>query len=567
MREPAPPEERGTVLPDLDPRPPVPENPGPLPSDTDPAPRLPGNPGPFPPDTHPRPPLPDNPGPFPPDTDPAPAPRQSRREPPPPEERGTAPLADGFGGGGGAAAADGGLPPVGTSEADVIGLAAVGTQFGLAALQAGHAARELATGPLLSPALLLALAMDRDEGIEAFGRMQSLAFLRGPDSLAGAALALAGDAVVLETSAIRFMLADSGFFTDPILTVPLDQGEGPDAGVVRTIRLHLGGDVTIHGVEVAAGSTVVVEYLANGRVRVTLERSGGAGAEVEADSGVSLTGSTVGSMSWLMANDREAARLVALLTATNGSVLASRAFDAATMLALSGAASPIPRPQTVSVATGAELDVSLGSDLAPAGVSPFGTGSMGELALAEQGQVTFDERGDRTYQFQLDARGSTGLSGPMLDALRPHLPGAHAHVDPDILEAGTGGALEVRTNARNEIEEVSVAFRVEAGQGSGLSSDVVPGRSTAGASSEVTLTLDREALEACGPDGQRVIRALATGNPRLAAEASEALARIVERGTIDVTDRDYVRISGGVEVQRGPEGAGLSGEVSIERTR
>lgn len=441
--------------------------------------------------------------------------------------------------GSGSGSPGGGLPPGGSggvSEGDIIGLTAVGSQFGLAGVQAAHATEQLTLGPLRRPGMLLALAMAGHEGLDTLGRMHALAYARGPGSLAGAALALGGDGVVLETSAIRFMLADRGFLTDPLVTVPLSELERDPGGqrVVRTVSLQLSGDVTIHGANIGAGSTLLVEYLANGMVRIAVQRSISGGGEVRAGSGVSLTGEGVGGVSWLLANDREAARLAAALTAAGGVGLVTGTDALA--LAMAGAVPAIPRPQTWTVGQGATLDGSLGGDV-----------TLLDGSVSGSGQVTFDELGNRTYALKLSGSASTALAERLLGS--------------NVGEVAGDAGIEVKTDRHNDVQEISLSVKHSAGEGSGVSTSAGGAQSTAGESTEYKMTLDRQDIEALGADGRRVLDALARNRPD---EATRYLEQALQRADIDVTHRRYTTVSGNVAAERGPEGVSGGGEVTIE---
>jgi hypothetical protein len=191
-----------------------------------------------------------------------------------------------------------------------------------------------------------------------------------------------------------------------------------------------------------------------------------------------------------------------------------------------------------------------------------------DASVSGNGQVTFDELGNRTYALTLDGEVSSGLAGPMLRNLPPdlraQLPGGISDLDPNIAEATGGAGLEVKTDRHNEIQEISVSIKGSAGQGSGISTSALSGQSTSGESVEVKLTLDRQDIEALGPDARPALEALTRNRPD---EAARLLARALDQADISVDRRHYTTVSGNASVERGPEGVSGGGEVTIESAR
>jgi hypothetical protein len=445
----------------------------------------------------------------------------------------------------------------GTSEADLVGLMAIGTQFGLAGVQAADATVQLGTGPVRSPGMLLALAMAGEQGLAVLAQMQEVALTQWDDSMARAALDVGIDAMTLGASATRFMLADDGFFTDPLTTVPLSRAEGQE--VVRKVTFTIEGDVTYKGLNVAGGGAIVVEYLANGLVKVSLRGNVRLGGELASTGagGISAGAGPLGGVSWLMANERDASRLVALLTVAGGASAAS-GTPLPMSLALSGALPQIPRPQTVTVGQGGALKGSL--DAGPV--------SLGEAEVKAGGQVTIDEDGNRAYEIKLEGQASTSLAGPILDHLpadvRAQLPGGDTWADPNVFEASGEAALEVKTDAENNVESVTVTLGGSAGTGSGLSTAAASAQSTAGEKVEVKVELDAEELKALGPKGAQVLAHLEQNRPDLAARALGDLGSAIADQAGDPQRSRYTTVKGGGGVERGVAGASGGGSVTIE---
>lgn len=455
-------------------------------------------------------------------------------------------------------------PAPGVSEADLIGLVAIGGQFGTAGLQAAGAAVGLATGPLQAPGMHLALVMAGPEGVAAFARMQLLAYLRLGDSLGGAALGLCDDATELVLAAMRFALADPGFFTAPLTTVPLDVAERDPEGaeVMRRVTFELEADLTASGINGGTAGTVVVEYLRNGMVRVSLEGmlQGGVEAAATGVGGVrAVSGPLVGA-TWVMADGREAARLLARL-GIEGVRMAGGPALGVGALALSGALPPIPAPQTVTVGGAATAHGRL--DL---GRGRFGLEGSADL----KGEVTVDENGDRTVEIGIEGEAGTSLAGALTAELPPaaraQLPGGGS----DIVEAGAEARLEVKAGPDNRVESVSVSVTGLSAEGAELSGpgavgEAASAQSASGHKAEVKLTLGREQLEALGADGRRLLDALGRNQPVLVAVAVAEMADVfVEQGKVEIERHRYttVGVQGGAE--RGLAGLSGGGEVTIE---
>lgn len=441
----------------------------------------------------------------------------------------------------------------GTSQADTIGLMAVGGQFGMAGLQAVDTTWQLAGG-LTRPGLLLALAMA--DGQAVIGRMAALAVGRGRGSTAAVAFGLGRDAFDLEAAAIRFMLADDGFFTDPFVTVPVSQlAADGDVSVERTVTFTLEGSGSFRNFMAGVGATLVVEYLSNGMVRVSLVGNlrGGVDGRRFGLEGVEASAGPHGGVSWLLPNAYEASRLVAAFGPTSGISALARAADGA---------APLPLPQRVTVGL---TPVSIGGNVSQ------GNTTLASGTLEATGQVTSDALG-HTFEYGVTAEGSSGLAGPVLDALPPdvrrQLPGEGVWPGGNLAEAGAGTSLSVRTDPTFDVQEISLSFEGSFGQGTGLSTGVAGAQSTAGERATVTVTLTREDLEAMGPEGRRVLDALARHRPDQAAAALQALGGdLVDHAEVDVERSDYVSVGGTVAANAGGTGLTVGGGVSIETAR
>jgi hypothetical protein len=447
----------------------------------------------------------------------------------------------------------------GTSEADIVGLMAGGTQFGLAGVQAADVTVQLGTGPLRSPGMLLALVMAGEQGFAVLEKMGRVALTRWDESMARAALDVGTDGMTLGASALRFMLADPGFFTDPLKTVPLSQADDHD--VVRKVTFNIEGDVTYKGLNVAGGGQIVVEYLKNGLVKVSLRGNVRLGGELASTGagGASAGAGPITGVSWLMANERDASRLVALLTVAGGASAATGTpFPMG--LALSGAVPQIPRPQTATIGQGGAVK---------AGVEA-GPVTLVDAEAKASGQVPFDEDGNRAYEVKLEGQVSTSLAGPVLDNLpagvRAQLPGGDTWSDPNVFEASGEAALEVKTDAKNNVESVTVTLSRSAGTGSGLSTTAASAQSTAGEKVEVKIELGAEELKELGPKGAQVLSHLEQNRPDLAARALGDLGGAIADHAGEPQRTRYTTVKGGAGVERGVAGANGGGSVTIEST-
>ncbi len=435
--------------------------------------------------------------------------------------------------------AGGGIEAGGGRDAggDIIGMLATGLQFVGGAFGAADATVGLFGPVVLNPGLLLALAMDGRRGLAAYGELYEVGWAAG-----GTTLELAGDALTLAVEAAQLVAADTGFFTEPLTTVPLERAEG--AKTIRRVELRAGAGVAFRGITVAAGAKVVVEYLDNGLVRVTVE--GKLAAGVTADGNSAAVG-PVGSASWLLANGRDASRLVLLLAAGGAGLPAAL-----------GVVTPIPPPQQVS----AGLELSLKASVGPGGV-PLAKGS-----LDAKGQVTFDlESGDRTYEFGVSASASTVLAEPILDALpadvRARLPGGA--LAGNLVEGSLAAKLSVQTDSANNVESVKLTIEGALGQGTGVDTPVGGASAAAGKKVVIDVTLDRQDLEALGPGGQRVLDALAQDRPADAVAALEALGgTIVSRADVDIDQYGYTKVDGNIAIEKKGTGADASAGATVE---
>jgi len=428
------------------------------------------------------------------------------------------------GSGGGAGAAGG----------DIIGLLATGLQFAGASFGSASATVGLFTEPVLNPGLLLALAMDGPAGLAVYGELFGVAGQAGE-----VALELGGDALALAGGAAALITADSGFFTDPLVTVPLGAAEGRQ--VRRRVELRVGGSVSFRGITVPAGATIVVEYLDNGLVRVTVKGRLTVGAEYSSEpASTTVAGGPVGSVSWLLPDGHDASRLVVLLAA-----------GGAGLPAAAGLVTPIPLPQQYT--TGWESSTRGG--VGPGGV-PLAKGSV-----IATGQVTFDVDGNRSYEFSLAGSANSSIAGPILEALpsdvRARLPGGN------LAEGAFSGSINVKTDEANNVESVTLKLEGSFGRGVGVDTPVGDASAASGKKYVVEVELKRADLVAMGADGRRVLEALANHRPDQAASALADLGERLAREA-DVHEYDYTRVDGTVGIKKGGTGADVSAGATVE---
>ncbi len=409
---------------------------------------------------------------------------------------------------------------------DIIGLLALALQFGGAALAGVSATHETAKA-VAAPGVLLALALDGQRGRAALVDLFATVL-----KSTGTSLALGADAYELRLAVERLVLADDGFLTDPLTTAPLKDGEG--VRVTRQVTLRVSANASIEGVTVQAGTTVVVEYLENGLVRVTVRGKFAAGVEV-ASNAAGLANVTIGpqaDITWLLKDGRDASRLLVLLCLGGGGAPA-----------VLGVVTPVPLPQQVTVGMQQSVQV----DLGPGGVPVL------KGARDITGQMSLDaETGDRHYAFSFSGSASSSFVGPVLDALEAQgrLPGAATFPGANLAEAGVSASLSVDTDPNNRIKSISVRLEGSIGQGLGADTPVGGASATSGKRLVVTVDLSRPELEAMGADGKRVLDALDRGRPdeafRVLTRLGDELAR---KASVD--QYAYTSVDGKIEMKEG----------------
>lgn len=399
---------------------------------------------------------------------------------------------------------------------------------------AGIATR--ATTSLIDADLAVAALLAPRRAAEVVRRVAGLA-VGGADSLAGTGVGMGGDAAELGLAAAAIARAEaSELLTTPVETVTLSKVAADNVVVRRRImKGRIEGKFVV--VAAAIDGEVKLEHLADGKVRVTLTAKGSTGIDAEV---LETMGGAGGSMSWVVADETQAERLIAQLAWA-----AARAHpDAATnalaqsVRLLVGNPARLPGPQRISAGVHGSVT---------AKIEDVGSG---KLKYEVKGTTDSSVAGGRDeLELVLGAEGERELPGPLV--------------------ANLDGEVAVIVGRGEHGNDVTIRSRTSEGGGV----EVGVGDASNGAKVEGGLrgrVVTESTVRVRGQDATRAateIRdAVADGDP---GRVRDAVARLVDdartNGTVQTNVYGSVEAKAEVEVDGKRVGVKLGASVTEER--